>query len=175
MRYKIVVFLLCFGAAFHVGPTQVPYPGEVPPGKAECKQLSDHSAVLQNAVIGMTLSTDEKTRKVGGFEDKNTKEQLKIDGLATLFEVTLSDSSVVSSNEFTFAKAPVSVAIVPQPGAATYASRLYLKTQDWNCLARASKWARESEVVLSDVHWVGGDPIKSKSMDMQYIQICLKY
>ncbi|HTE34643.1 MAG TPA: hypothetical protein VK666_29895, partial [Chryseolinea sp.] len=100
MRYKIVVFLLCFGGHYHVGLTQIPYPGEVPPGKAQYKQLSAHSAVLQNAVIGMTFSTDEKTIKVRRFEDKSTKEQLKIDGLATLFEVTLSDKSVVSSNEF---------------------------------------------------------------------------
>ncbi|HTE34525.1 MAG TPA: hypothetical protein VK666_29305, partial [Chryseolinea sp.] len=43
-----------------------------------------------------------------------------------------------------------------------YVNPHYLKTQDWNCLARASKWARENAAVLSDVHWVGGDPIKSE-------------
>ena len=33
-----------------------------------------------------------------------------------------------------------------------------LNTANWNCLAAASKWAKENESVMTDVHWVGGDP-----------------
>jgi hypothetical protein len=33
-----------------------------------------------------------------------------------------------------------------------------LNTANWNCLAEASTWAKENESVMTDVHWVGGDP-----------------
>lgn len=37
-----------------------------------------------------------------------------------------------------------------------------LNTANWNCLAKASNWARENECIMPDVHWVGGDPAKSE-------------
>lgn len=37
-----------------------------------------------------------------------------------------------------------------------------LNSANWDCLAKAAKWARESESVLSDVHWIGGDPGKGE-------------
>jgi hypothetical protein len=43
-----------------------------------------------------------------------------------------------------------------------YINPHYLNTVNWNCLAKASNWAKENERIMPDVHWVGGDPIKSE-------------
>jgi hypothetical protein len=37
-----------------------------------------------------------------------------------------------------------------------------LNTANWDCLASAAKWAKENEKVMTDVHWVGGDPAKGE-------------
>jgi len=37
-----------------------------------------------------------------------------------------------------------------------------LNTANWNCLADAGLWAKEQESVMTDVHWVGGDPSKEE-------------
>ncbi|MCE5345762.1 MAG: hypothetical protein LLG13_05660 [Bacteroidales bacterium] len=37
-----------------------------------------------------------------------------------------------------------------------------LKSSTWDCLANAARWARENEQVLTDVHWIGGDPAKDE-------------
>jgi len=37
-----------------------------------------------------------------------------------------------------------------------------LNTANWDCLAKASNWAREKERIMPDMHWVGGDPAKSE-------------
>ncbi len=37
-----------------------------------------------------------------------------------------------------------------------------LKSSTWDCLANAAGWARENEPVMTDVHWIGGDPAKEE-------------
>jgi hypothetical protein len=37
-----------------------------------------------------------------------------------------------------------------------------LNGTNWDCLARAAKWAKENESVMTDVHWIGGDPSKGE-------------
>ena len=37
-----------------------------------------------------------------------------------------------------------------------------LNTANWDCLAEAAKWAKENESVMTDIHWVGGDPSKGE-------------
>lgn len=37
-----------------------------------------------------------------------------------------------------------------------------LNPANWNCLAEASRWAKENESVMTDVHWIGGDPAKGE-------------
>jgi hypothetical protein len=37
-----------------------------------------------------------------------------------------------------------------------------LNTANWNCLATASNWARKNERIMSDTHWIGGDPAKGE-------------
>jgi hypothetical protein len=37
-----------------------------------------------------------------------------------------------------------------------------LSASNWDCLAKASSWARENERIMADVHWIGGDPAKGE-------------
>jgi len=37
-----------------------------------------------------------------------------------------------------------------------------LNSANWDCLAKAIRWARENENTMTDVHWVGGDPAKEE-------------
>ena len=37
-----------------------------------------------------------------------------------------------------------------------------LNSANWDCLAKAAKWAKENESVMTDVHWIGGDPSKGE-------------
>lgn len=37
-----------------------------------------------------------------------------------------------------------------------------LNTASWNCLADAGIWAKENENIMTDVHWIGGDPAKGE-------------
>jgi hypothetical protein len=39
-----------------------------------------------------------------------------------------------------------------------YVTPSLLKTENWDTLAEAAKWARRNSDVLVDTHWVGGDP-----------------
>jgi hypothetical protein len=37
-----------------------------------------------------------------------------------------------------------------------------LNTANWDCLAEAAKWAKENESVMTDIHWIGGDPLSGE-------------
>ncbi|WP_256009322.1 hypothetical protein [Desertivirga xinjiangensis] len=37
-----------------------------------------------------------------------------------------------------------------------------LNSRNWNCLSDAARWSKQNEQILSDVHWVGGDPDKGE-------------
>jgi hypothetical protein len=37
-----------------------------------------------------------------------------------------------------------------------------LNTANWDCLAKAIHWAKGNENIMTDVHWVGGDPAKEE-------------
>ena len=52
-------------------------------------------------------------------------------------------------------------------GSGTCLQELYLmpqklKSEDWRVLAESSKWSRANADVLSDTHWIGGDPGKGQ-------------
>ena len=61
--------------------------------------------------------------KIEGFEDKKTHEQLDI-GKTTLFELTLADKSILTSDDFTLQSSPETLNITPDPNSKTYAERL---------------------------------------------------
>jgi hypothetical protein len=53
-----------------------------------------------------------------------------------------------------------------------------LNTANWDCLAEAGKWAKTNESLMTDVHWIGGDPSKEEvygfaawSKDKAYISL----
>ncbi len=43
-----------------------------------------------------------------------------------------------------------------------YISPALMTEEDWDNLAEAAKWARRNSEVMKDVHWIGGDPLKSE-------------
>ncbi|QEC74029.1 hypothetical protein FSB73_22505 [Arachidicoccus ginsenosidivorans] len=43
-----------------------------------------------------------------------------------------------------------------------YINPHYLSSQQWDVLAKAIRWSRAHQDVLSDVHWVGGSPKKEE-------------
>ena len=52
-------------------------------------------------------------------------------------------------------------------GTGTQLQELYitphlLNSYDWNVLARAANWAHHNARILSDTHWIGGDPAKGQ-------------
>ncbi len=52
-------------------------------------------------------------------------------------------------------------------GTGTQLQELYitpslLNTYDWDVLARAAKWANRNAPILSDTHWIGGNPAKGQ-------------
>ncbi len=52
-------------------------------------------------------------------------------------------------------------------GTGTQLQELYitpslLNTYDWDVLARAAKWANRNAQILSDTHWIGGNPAKGQ-------------
>lgn len=53
-----------------------------------------------------------------------------------------------------------------------------LNSKNWDCLAKAIKWAKANESIMPDVHWIGGDPFREEvygyaawSPDKAYLSI----
>lgn len=122
MEKKLLIFLTCVIITIKFSTAQISYP-DSSPGAAEFKTLSDNSVILENNVIKMKFVNDGKGITIEGFEDKKTHEQLKI-GNAALFELTLADNSVITSNEFRLLNPPTATNITPSPHEVTYADRL---------------------------------------------------
>jgi hypothetical protein len=40
-----------------------------------------------------------------------------------------------------------------------YISHDRMKTEFWPVLAEAAKWVKSNEAILSDTHWIGGNPL----------------
>ena len=43
-----------------------------------------------------------------------------------------------------------------------YINPHYLNSANWDCLAKASNWARENEPIMADIHWIGGNPAQGE-------------
>lgn len=121
MRRGILIFLASV-ISFNFSIAQIPYPG-YSPGAAKVRTLPDNSVIMENQVIGMRFANNGKTIKIGGFEDKQSREQLNTDN-AALFKLTLPDNSSITSNEFILQSPPVISDIIPEPHSTTYANRL---------------------------------------------------
>jgi hypothetical protein len=119
---KHLFLLLAAISSFACATSQVLYPGDGP-GKATVKTLPGHHVILENDVIKLEFAYDGKKITINGFEDKKTHEQLKLVDIP-LFELNLQDSSVLTSNDFTVVKSPVTSNINVNPQAKIYAERL---------------------------------------------------
>jgi hypothetical protein len=117
-----LLFFLTGVIAIRLSVAQIPYPAGSP-GEAKVKILPDSSVMLENSVIKMKFRNNGKGIKIEGFEDKKTHERLEI-GKTTLFELTLSDNSILTSDDFTLQSPPVTLDIAPDPDSKTYAERL---------------------------------------------------
>ena len=100
---------------------QVFYPGEYP-GKARIKTLPANQVTLENNVIRMEFMNDSGKILIKSIKDKKTREQLNLVN-APLFELTLRDKSVITSNQFTFEGAPVASDITADTHSTTNAGR----------------------------------------------------
>ncbi len=116
------MFFLTFLIPIKCSLAQLPYPGKLP-GEAKVKILRDNSVIMENNVLKMKFGNNGTGISIEGFEDKITHEQLEI-SKTTLFKLMLADSSVISSEEFTFQSPPKVINITPEPNAITYSERL---------------------------------------------------
>src|SRR4030042_1902006 len=121
MKKKLVFFLACI-ITIKCSVAQIPYPG-VSPGEAKVKILPDKSVTLENNVIKMKFGNNGKDITIEEFENKETHEQLEIGG-TTLFEITLADNTILTSDEFTLQSPPETLNIIPDPNSKTYSERL---------------------------------------------------
>jgi hypothetical protein len=141
MKRKLVFFLACI-ITIKCSVAQIPYPG-VSPGEAKVKILPDKSVTLENNVIKMKFGNSGKDITIEEFENKETHEQLEIGG-TTLFEITLANNSILTSDEFTLQRPPETLNIIPDPNSKTYSERLGGKRY---------KADFENKKLGLDVHW----------------------
>ena len=121
MKRRFLFFLTCI-IAIKLSVAQIPYPGGSP-GAAKVKILPDSSVILENNVMKMNFVNKGTGIKIEGFEDKITHERLEI-GKTTLFDLTLADNSILTSEDFTLQGSPETLNITADPNSKTYAERL---------------------------------------------------
>lgn len=120
---KIFLFILVIIACINTHLTaQIPYPGD-DPGSAIVKKMAPDMIILENHAIRLTFNDNGGRITIKGFEDKQTKESIKfID--APLFELTVNDSTVITSNDFNLVGVPSISRLIVDPNSAKYADRL---------------------------------------------------
>lgn len=122
MKNTLLILLLFALCTIQFSFAQIPYPGESP-GKAVVNNSSDHKLILENNMVRITWLNDGKKISIKSFEDRITHEQLNFVN-SSLFEVTMPDGKIISSNDFSVINSPVTSNVIGDPGATTYANRL---------------------------------------------------
>ena len=118
MKRKLLFLLTCI-ITIKLSVGQIPYPGGSP-GAAKVKIFPDSSLTLENNVIKMKFGNNGTGIRIEGFEDNKTHERLDI-GKTTLFELTLSDNSILTSDDFTLQSPPETMNITPDQNSKTFA------------------------------------------------------
>ena len=121
MKKKLLFFLI-FIITIKLSDAQIPYSGGSP-GEAKVNILPDSSLTLENNVIKMKFVSNGREIKIEGFEDKKTHERLEISKTA-LFELTLADNIILTSDDFTLQSPPIILNIIPDQNSKTYAEKL---------------------------------------------------
>jgi len=102
MKIRILFFLITVICAPNLLSGQITYSGGMP-GQALIKATQGKQVIIENDVIRMSFTNNGKKIVINKFEDKKTGEQLSLDNLP-IFEIILSDSSIISSNDFILTK-----------------------------------------------------------------------
>ena len=121
MNKRVLFFLLCSSIITKYSAAQVFYPGDYP-GKAMLKTLTTNQTSLENNVIRLLFANDNGRISIKSFEDKKTHEKLNLIN-APLFELTLQNKSVISSNEFILESSPAESGITADVHATTNAGK----------------------------------------------------
>lgn len=120
MKKSILILLTLF--LFGFSDAQIPYP-DTAPGVAKSKIMKDGTVILENKVLRMKFNDNGKIVKISEFLDKKNHEQI-ITKSTEIFEISLRDGSVITSDDFTLSKTPIISTIIPDTEAFTYAERL---------------------------------------------------
>ncbi len=120
---KVLLYTLVIITSINTRLTaQISYPGN-DPGLAIAKKMAPDLIILENRAISLSFNNSGKKITIKSFEDKITKEAIKfID--AALFELTINDSTLITSNEFKLVGAPSISTLYADPNSANYAGRL---------------------------------------------------
>ena len=134
MNKRCILFLLSAIITIKHSNAQVFYPGDSP-GKAIVKALIANQTSLENNVIRIVFQNNGGNILIKSFEDKKTHEQLNLVN-APLFEFTLQNNSVVTSNQFTLESSPAASGITANTNAITNANRFAGKKYEANLVNR---------------------------------------
>ena len=121
MNRNILCFLICAIFTIKYATAQVFYPGDLP-GKAMIKKSAVNQTALENNVINIMFKNNGGKISIQRFENKKTHEQLNFTS-APLFELTLQDGSMVTSNQFALDDNPVGSDITADNHAIIHANR----------------------------------------------------
>jgi len=119
MNRRVLFFLFCILIKYSAA--QISYPGDLP-GKAMAKTSEQNQTSFENNIIRLVFANNDKKISVKSFEDRKTHEQLNISN-TPLFELTLQNRSVITSNEFALEKSPAVSEITADANATIYANK----------------------------------------------------
>lgn len=105
MNSKLLFLFLFTVSALTQATAQVFYVGDYP-GKAILNHLSGSQASLENNVIRMVFKNENGKIFIKSFENKKTNDHLNFVKMP-LFELTLGDNKVITSNQFSLESSPV--------------------------------------------------------------------
>ena len=121
MKAKTAIFISVFLVIFYILPAQFPYPGENP-GEAQIRISAGNLVILENQVVRMQFSKSGNKIRIIGFEDKKTGDRIVKDPLQ-LFELKMHDGMIITSDDFTLVKPPVTSIIKGDPASGVCAER----------------------------------------------------
>jgi hypothetical protein len=121
MNKRSLFFLLCSATLIKYSAGQIAYPGDLP-GKAMVKTAEQNQTSLENNIIKLVFVNKGGRILIKSFEDIKTHEQLNLTN-TPLFELTLQNKNVITSNDFILERSPISSELTADADATTYANK----------------------------------------------------
>ena len=120
---KVFLFLFVIITGINIRlAAQISYPGDEP-GPAIVKKMAPNLIILENRAIRLAFNNNGGKITIKSFEDEETKEAIKFSD-AALFELTVNNNAVITSNDFNLVGEPLISTISVDPNLANYAGRL---------------------------------------------------